>query len=244
MSMVLAGCYASSPSSTIDIGSKPTEQIDAGHSEDVNAARDSEDEGEKDSGASFSQIDAAIDAPVTFFDGDAGPTPPPYCVAPCVWDVIRYCVPTLETCVTDTSADAAPIPASVTCDPNTGWARFYKYVGLHTFQDGVSRNGITCFGWDQGALYGFPPVSVLSDSSGREIATYIEDIVICGDVMWPDLIFDDGFHFTDGGVELVDGGVVPAYKMDKSRPECAAWEGGTGLPVAPPCSATRSGTCP
>lgn len=240
----VTGEDANASSSTGGIGGKSAEQIDAGHLKDASAGGDSEDKGEKDSGAPSSHMDAALDASVTFFDGDAGPTPPPYCVAPCVWEVIRHCVPTLETCVTNTDADADRVSGTVTCDPNTGWAKFYGSVGLHTFQDSVSRNGITCFSWNHGALQGFPPASFLYDSAGRKVATYTNGAVLCGDLNWSDFLFDGGPHFTDGGVELVDGGVAPAYNMDTSRPECVAWDEATGLPVAPPCSSTRSGTCP
>jgi hypothetical protein len=234
------------PALTGGIGGKTVDLMDAGRPKDASAGGDSEDKGEKDSGASFSHIDAAPDAPVTFFDGDAGPTPPPYCVAPCVWEVVRHCIPTLDTCIVYTAAGALADGGNLemTCDPNTGWAEFHAHVRLHTWEDGVSRNGITCFSWEYGFIPRIPPSrSLLYDSSGSIIATRFDDVMLCGDFKLSDVFFDGAPHFTDGGVELVDGGVAEVYETDKSLPECAAWDA-TGLPVAPPCSTTRSGTCP
>lgn len=184
----------------------------------------------------------ARDASVEFSQGDAGPAPPPYCVAPCVWEVVKHCIPTLDTCVTN--HDAGPAFGgfdSVTCDPTTGWAEFSGVVGPKHSRFTVSRYGETCFQWD----YGYAPIQAagFSDRSGRTLAIVLGgNVVYCG-ATYADLANVVSNHaLTDGGLVLADGGFARAYPLDRSQPECAAWQD-NGLPVAPPCTVNHTGVC-
>jgi len=190
---------------------------------------------ERDSKADASAV-RETGSQVPFFDGDAGPTPPSYCVAPCVWDVVKHCIPSFPECVTES---VQGLPATTkTCDPTTGWAEFSGSVGPRQVRFAVSRLGARCFAWDGNAVvFTF----TLSDRDGKPIALKMSGgPVYCG-ATYPDLTAP-GNTVTDAGIVYADGHVAQAYPVDLSRPECAAWNE-YGLPVAPPCERVEAGTC-
>jgi hypothetical protein len=188
--------------------------------------------------------DASLDSPsgagghaadATSPGADAGPTPPTYCVAPCVWDVVKKCVPILRSCVTEkTFANGLR-----TCDRATGWTRFVGAVGPKQGRESVSHDGATCFSWDSNAVVF---VSTLTDGSGRQVALKPSGgPVYCGVTLAEYFDYTNN-HIVDGGLEFPDGNVAVSYPQDPSNPECAAWDS-TGLPVLPPCETAEAGTC-
>lgn len=192
--------------------------------------------------ASLNETGGARDAgpaPALPPEQDAGPTPPPYCVAPCVWEVVKHCIPELRSCW---QTPAFSGYASVTCDPETGWSEYSGLVASKTWKFSVSYRGVECFRWNSGGIPGLS-VSSLVDRLGNVVAAQVAgEPLYCG-VTIPDIFAAHmAQKITDAGFEL-DGGFVPAYHLDRSRPECAAWDD-HGLPVRPPCEVTDGGVCP
>jgi len=165
---------------------------------------------------------------------DAGPTPPTYCVAPCVWEVVQHCIPEMHTCARSLGHNNEVI----TCDVSTGWSEIdQQQIKGGTFS--VSFAGAKCFSVLTGFALGFTLTQV-EDSTGTVVAVKDEHRVYCG------VALGDLSHIaqlTDAGAELTDGRFVPSYPQDPSRPECAAWDN-HGLPVQPPCSLVDGGGCP
>jgi hypothetical protein len=194
---------------------------------DVSVGNDEGDQGEQDSGSLSS-------------DGDAEPTPPDYCVAPCVWEVVRRCIPDIRQCVSET------VPGlEVVCDPSTGWYAVSFYVNSTTEETNVGHNGALCVSFRRDYSMGS---NVVIDSSGKTVALKdVHDAVYCGNITDIDLYEAER---TDAGAELAnDGGFVPAYHLDTDRAECSAWDW-HGFPVAnsPPryfdnCQVADAGTC-
>src|SRR5690349_9335593 len=101
-------------------------------------------------------------------DSDAGPVPPPYCVAPCLWEIVRPCIPVLRHCIVDQSPSAF---GTTTCDPDTGFAVFQDYGSA------VFRDGHRCLAVSGGGLSPAPP-EVMNASGG--VAVLDGNVVVCG----------------------------------------------------------------
>lgn len=77
----------------------------------------------------------------------SGPTPPAGCVAPCVWEMARHCIPEWRSCVRTYETDPLGTPrTAVLRDATTGWtvAWWGPFLGRSGIQ--VSHDGITCYG--------------------------------------------------------------------------------------------------
>jgi hypothetical protein len=161
------------------------------------------------------------DAAVVVSDGNAGSSPPEYCVAPCIWEVIKQCIPDFRQCVRPEKPNDYRLSLQeVICDPSTGWyTSSFVWIGKYTLD--VGRNYHPCISFNR-----MGSTILFFDSTGMSIA-YIElspsRTAYCGDIL--------GFEWTDDGVELADdGGFVPAYHLEPDRAECAAWDE-YGFPV-------------
>jgi hypothetical protein len=112
------------------------------------------------------------------------PPPPPNCMAPCLWNARRSCLPVMGACNSSTTTDASGQLVTLSCDPKTRWARQVNtdshdmprrfteerkngnacfaeleqgFLGeglTHWFGDGTA--GIAIARDDVGAIYGYP----------------------------------------------------------------------------------------
>ncbi len=134
--------------------------------------------------------------------------------------------------------------ATVTCDRDTGWSEYSGLVASKSWKFSVSYEGVECFRWDSGGIPGFPSSSSLLDRRGNVVAAQLS-----GGPLYCGATFNqiESAHLsgqaTDAGIDLDDGNFAPAYHLDRSRPECAAWDE-NGLPVRPPCDVIDGGVCP
>lgn len=160
---------------------------------------------------------------------DAGPAPPPYCVAPCVWEAFVRCQPRLQTCI---EQDLAGV-ATTTCDLESGWSVTDGYMGYGNSSRTIDRYGERCYAvgarWDGTHYLGF------FDYRGRvAFGAYSGSsaLVFCGDVDPSQIQLDE---------PLPPG--VEEYTLDLDAPECAAFD-----PMGPKlelhCETTTPGTCP
>jgi hypothetical protein len=178
------------------------------------------------SGGGGPVVEASVRGPVNE-TGD----PPPYCVAPCVWEVVKHCLPELRACAT-----LGGLPA-VICDPATGWAEYSITTRAQTVY-GVLHDGGECLRWISGNFDSFP--WDLSVGAGPVVAVRASDgTVYCATYL--DLV-DPSNHVTDAGIQFGNDTFSPAQHLQRSRPECAAWDE-HGLPVHPPCDMSQAGTC-
>lgn len=165
---------------------------------------------------------------------DAGPPPPPYCVAPCVWELVRHCVPDLRQCITSQSANGIE---TLTCDPGTGWSLRSERVGPRTYRLSYSWRGSLCFSTT--SFFGIGPIVEFDDAQGGAVALNLGNTTYCG-VKFTDVT--TASVFTDAGMTFADARVAPGVELRRGDPACAAWDA-QGFPVRPPCETTEAGTC-
>jgi hypothetical protein len=207
--------------------------------------------------------DAAVDSAVTSSSDDArasdtsapadvdsgsfydGPAPPPYCVAPCVWEMVKHCVPILDTCI----EDVANARETTMCDLQSGWStrssgsvNLSGGVGTTTF----ARNGLSCLTITE--YFGPAPAGVVmlrtfDDGAGHHVAVTgapsplgRPSTAYCGLTM-ADVL---KLGAADSGTEARPD--VTIYTQEPTRPECAAWDA-NGEPVAAQCRASTRGSC-
>lgn len=164
---------------------------------------------------------------VTFFEGDAGPAPLPYCVPRCVWEVVKHCIPTMRECVTEPHNAGL---GTKTCDPSTGWAETSGETSGRRFINSISRYGVECMNW---SLFLEQQLWALFDARGTLVATMASG---------PDAGMECAGIAGDAGLD--EGGVLGPIPHDPSRPECTAWDQ-FGFPARHECAITLDGgTCP
>jgi hypothetical protein len=156
--------------------------------------------------------------------------PPQTCVAPCVWALIRSCLPEGQ-CGADNDW-------SLVEDPFSGFHGFYRYK--------VFVRGRLCFGFSYGSAppYNSSPEwsftnghgSVVAQAFGRHGAGLLEGRVVCNAICEVDPANETDVGFYDGGIRASHDAdprhcparspVCPsAYSVDPNRPDCAAWRG-------------------
>lgn len=87
------------------------------------------------------------------------PPPPPACMAPCLWDAMKNCLPVMASCHYSAQTGTAR-----RCDPLTGWAIDYQDGAGPLSNRQWSLNGKICF--SQVVSYvGTTPVTAYSDGS-------------------------------------------------------------------------------
>jgi hypothetical protein len=174
--------------------------------------------------------------------GDAGPAPPEYCVAPCVWELLRACTPPSGDCFVDATSEYD----ATYCAPRTGWiesqiatARGSRYLTIH-------RGTARCLDVSYGGVGGLGPSLAAYSRAGQPIATALLDerLVACG----PGGIL--GATPLDGGVAWKVGPNTMPYVMHTDQPECAPWSAlrPSALPRTPTapswCLSVTPGKCP
>jgi len=150
---------------------------------------------------------------------DAGETPPEHCVAPCIWELIVDCLPTLDECTVEGD--------SWVCDARTGWMVNESYgsrVGGFRVYGGASE----CF--DATAIW---PLGVHQyDGPRGPVGFGDEDEVVCSAFS----------RWNPSTPQFPPDAVV--YELTPDAPECAAW-GRHGFPVgALSCASETEGECP
>lgn len=185
------------------------------------------------SGAPPCTMDASTDG-ATADSSDTSPTgstpdagaPPTYCVAPCIWDLMKKCSPE-GACVTQSLPPPTQFPSyqSVSCAPENGW---WKTTLGHDFYDydtsiNVYLHGAFCYGYALVCMCnpGMTEFSQWRDAEGRVVA------------------YGGG---PDAPVSCVTPSGDVSYPQDPTNPACAAWQsqcteaGCCGTPPEPPQS--------
>ncbi|HEY6559903.1 MAG TPA: choice-of-anchor D domain-containing protein [Polyangiaceae bacterium] len=157
------------------------------------------------------------------------PPPPPNCMAPCLWEARRHCLPTFGECTEETT----PI-STLTCDADTGWAvqstRFSVYQG-GGWDTRSRRFGTECFAERRYDATGFLFTVTSSYTDGSQPIAYADDLfaqpgtrkVYCG-------------PYT--GTQAPPG-VAPF--VEQQTPECSAWIDQYLNPTG--CQSSSPGTC-
>lgn len=183
--------------------------------------------------------DAAKDASRPLATADAA-EPPTYCVAPCVWELIRNCRAE-GACSTQDYPSSGIATDSVSCAPESDWWRLrstYLYNGSHRTDD-YYRNGSRCYSYAEGEAcvkVGFMQ-GQWTNAAGDIVAYFLADCgtggeTICGPFGTASPLVT---AFTSDG-QLAPG--FTAYAQDWWNPACAPWQD----PVCEPgCCGTPPG---
>lgn len=161
---------------------------------------------------------------------DAGETPPPYCVAPCVWEAFRRCQAEMQTCIEAQTS----VPATTTCDLASGWSVTDGYYNFGSVVYSIRRYGELCFGASGFVMR--PTTDTIISYRSYEGAVGLSvspRTVHCGDISDPTLVW--------GQDELPPG--VEVYEMRPNAPECAPYAR-LGPKVELGCETTYAGYCP
>lgn len=141
------------------------------------------------------------------------PPPPPNCMAPCLWEAQRHCLPVLGEC----TQEGTPTP-TLTCDLDTGWA---VQETIHPAPDesggrvfSYRRFGSECFGERRsgGRDFYYSVGSAFTD--GSQPIAYADNLflqtgernVYCGPYI---------------GTQQPPAGITPF--LERQSPECSAW---------------------
>lgn len=142
--------------------------------------------------------------------------PPSDCVAPCVWESIRDCVPDMLDCTAEEILDTRTTYA---CDLETGWSVVEVDMGRGGITTEFRRDGVTCLRVRRSV-----PIS------------WVGDVLL--------LSAEGAEHvYCDGDPSAALNGEAPDYIVDSSQPRCAAWDYLYGL-ASFECKATGPGQCP
>jgi hypothetical protein len=161
------------------------------------------------------------------------PPPPPNCMAPCLWEARRHCLPVLGQCAQEGSETTATI---LTCDVDTGWTQ--QETRYSTLEDGRGTKfeyrqfGNECFAErrSDGRDIFFSVGSAFTD--GSQPIAYADNLfvgvgdrnVYCG-------------PYT--GTRAAPAGVTPF--LERLSPECSAWK--SQYLGQTTCRSTSPGTC-
>jgi hypothetical protein len=171
------------------------------------------------------------------------PEPPEYCVAPCVWEAVKRCLPVGGTCVSGTRGSPLGVAGgalNVFCQPETqgesasGWISGIGAGSRVSFQ--ITTSAGVCYSGGLSPLPGDLPSAGNAVTNYGGVALRVPGgPVVCGTTS----------QIAEAGYSLSTPTDVPAslesYVLDPSRPECEAWDD-WGFPRSP-CAATTPGSC-
>jgi hypothetical protein len=165
------------------------------------------------------------------------PDPPAYCVAPCVWEAVKRCLPVGGTCASGTRDSPLGGKRAVFCQPETQWEGAWVLVAgvgslRASFQ--ITTSAGVCYSGG------------LSQVAGGRVG---DTVMNFGDVA---LQLPGGPVVCGTTSEVAAAGYSPSapddvpeslksYVLDRSRPECEAWDE-WGFPRAP-CAVVTPGSC-
>jgi hypothetical protein len=174
--------------------------------------------------------------------------PPAYCVAPCAWEMVKRCLPAGGACRRG-SRQGTNGEITTFCQPETGWKAEAGWLETLPFGPIVLRvdNGTgECFYVGSGELPAtadrgavritqWVPRAALMAEEGRGAMQIEDGPVLCGTL---EELMNSGYSFNTPN-DVPEG--LEAYVLDRSQPECAAWDE-WGFPVSP-CAEVTPGSC-
>lgn len=171
--------------------------------------------------------------------GDAG-VPPADCIAPCVWDVIKNCLPT-GSCISETPRFSQTISTTyhTSCwSDGNRWAYSFSAPPSNASTDAVYVGASVCYEVKTGdPLY--PGQVEWYDAAGTLIATGFMGTTYCGPAgALPTLSCPEGQCVCDGLTNCPAASEVTGYTADINQPHCAQWK---ALMTGEAC---QSGCCP
>ncbi len=157
------------------------------------------------------------------------PPPPPNCMAPCLWEAFRHCLPSFGACTQGTSATTM-----LTCDANTGWAHEMKFA--NNPEDRITQNTFRRFGSacyveqrrDMSDVF-FSISSSFSD--GAQVIAHSDNL----------FVEPGSRHVFCGPYTEAPGGVTPF--IERSSTECTAWKNQYLNSNLLTCQSVSPGTC-
>jgi hypothetical protein len=119
--------------------------------------------------------DASADAndgssPVSDAAPDAGEIARPDCIVPCVWEVLKDCMPPLDSCTRQQVFDTPVTGFTEFCAPSSEWRSHTQHV-FHGMNITVSFAGKTCYRKEAGWGSNGPYFARVFDGEGQLIAT-------------------------------------------------------------------------
>jgi hypothetical protein len=187
-------------------------------------------------------IPGSTDAAATRADADASfppndaAAPPTDCLAPCVWDLVKNCLPRGQ-CISQVTEDNAPVSfGDVICVPGTGWTGTRHGTSARIYGRSVSIyvDNRFCYGFSESqmsgvlGLYGigWTPSGTPASVIGGPLAPGVPGIV--GSNEWGPIACGTRQAFA-AHPECASTGPCPAetgitfYDIDPDQPHCAPW---------------------
>ncbi|HEY6557303.1 MAG TPA: hypothetical protein VI072_08515, partial [Polyangiaceae bacterium] len=144
------------------------------------------------------------------------PAPPPGCMAPCIWEARKNCLPVLGACNAQTVQNPSEPSGQITtlCDPATRWATVEdRRFGGVSFGAAYRHNAATCYSTGFNALgnnrYEIPH----TDGTGPIGVTLLTVPGIETRSVWC------GPYTSTSGLDPAQ-----SYQENTTAPECVAWE--------------------
>ena len=156
------------------------------------------------------------------------PAPPPGCMAPCLWEARRHCLPVLGACTQEASTNP-----TLTCDLATGWAAHITTGGTPDIQTSATRLrqfGAECFSENRSYM----PYFQASESS------FTDGTLGIARARTP--LFGNGTRNVEcgpfTGAEHIPG---TTFFVEQRTPECTAWT--NQYLAATACRSVSPGMC-
>lgn len=152
------------------------------------------------------------------------PSPPENCMAPCLWEARKNCLPVMSECKSENLNIGLGV--SVTCDLRSGWTDLSYYWLSGRWIDESQKDGQTCFESETGGYY-FPGGSVFYSDGTSSIGRAL------------------GEEGSDRGVVCADG----TEHQELNSAACTEWKStyldltecrSTSAPAAGDCAATHT----
>ena len=126
------------------------------------------------------------------------PDPPVHCMAPCLWEARKNCLPVMRNCVR--SATYYPNLGGAVCDLDTGWRQAFM-AGPGSFDTTTDyHNNVKCFG----TAYPTPGSGIWFSGPAGNVGVTLDGVTYCDDLEF--------FQLPDPS--------APQYPSTPSAPEC------------------------
>jgi hypothetical protein len=167
------------------------------------------------------------------------PEPPAYCVAPCVWEAVKRCLPMGGTCLSGTRNGPFG-ELNVLCQPEPQWESASGWIagigmGARVSFQITTSDGVCYSGGVSPLPGGLPSAGNVVTNFGGVALRLPGGPVVCGTTS----------EIAAAGYSPSTPNDVPesltSYVLDRSRPECDAWDD-WGFPRSP-CAVTTPGSC-
>jgi hypothetical protein len=159
----------------------------------------------------------------------AVPDPPPNCMAPCLWQARRKCLPVRNSCAEEIVPTGGFNDVRTVCDASSGWAVREARSDAVPLQTSYRKSAVTCFEMK------------LNFNNGRIDVTYSNgtDPIAVSALSFP----NPNTQLVHCGPHTSTDGLDPslAYAENTSSPECTAWQRTYLDPIN--CRTTAPGSC-